>query len=294
MIVLCSLLTMMVAGCGTTQQSQVAPKPETVDTSENEADVSKNEENTADQGIQSFSDLFGNTEDVTTLTFGDYGDKDDGSKDMIPYYTLSGLPSNGNIDKDQYWLYGTEYGDLKTHGSDDTINNLQELSQIDGAVWDLKFYLPIDQGTTYVTATCIEDWDLAKSSSADERNYTEGTYKEFEYFTYDGVEPAFEGDTVDNSIYLYVHGSRDHYMKFQINVQKDGKMLEFSNKQTVVESLMDHISEVEGEAMTRMLIFLFFGVIGFLTGFMDTCLCIGNRKRKQMISRLEENEGFYG
>lgn len=160
MIVLCSLLTMIVAGCGTTQQSQVAPKPETVDTSENEADVSKNEENTADQGIQSFSDLFGNTEDVTTLTFGDYGDKDDGSKDMIPYYTLSGLPSNGNIDKDQYWLYGTEYGDLKTHGSDDTINNLQELSQIDGAVWDLKFYLPIDQGTTYVTATCIEDWDL--------------------------------------------------------------------------------------------------------------------------------------
>ena len=110
----------------------------------------------------------------------------------------------------------------------------------------LKFYLPIDQGTTYVTATCIEDWDLAKSSSADERNYTEGTYKEFEYFTYDGVEPAFEGDTVDNSIYLYVHGSRDHYMKFQINVQKDGKMLEFSNKQAVVESLMDHISEVEG------------------------------------------------
>ena len=60
------------------------------------------------------------------------------------------------------------------------------------------------------------------------------------------MEPAFEGDTVDNSIYLYVHGSRDHYMKFQINVQKDGKMLEFSNKQTVVESLMDHISEVEG------------------------------------------------
>ena len=164
---------------------------------------------------------------------------------MIPYYTLSGLPSNGNIDKDQYWLYGTEYGDLKTHGSDDTINNLQELSQIDGAVWDLKFYLPIDQGTTYVTATCIEDWDLAKSSSADERNYTEGTYKEFEYFTYDGVEPAFEGDTVDNSIYLYVHGSSDHYMEFQINVQKDGKMLEFSNKQAVVESLMDHISEVE-------------------------------------------------
>lgn len=73
MIVLCSLLTMTVAGCGTTQQSQVTPKPETVDTSENEADVSKNEENTADQGIQSFSDLFGNTEDVTTLTFGDYG-----------------------------------------------------------------------------------------------------------------------------------------------------------------------------------------------------------------------------
>ena len=76
MIVLCSLLAMMVAGCGTTQQSQVAPKPETVDTSENEADVSKNEENTADQGIQSFSDLFGNTEDVTMLTFGDYGDMD--------------------------------------------------------------------------------------------------------------------------------------------------------------------------------------------------------------------------
>ena len=43
MIVLCSLLTMMVAGCGTTQQSQVTPKPETVDTSENKADVSKNE-----------------------------------------------------------------------------------------------------------------------------------------------------------------------------------------------------------------------------------------------------------
>ena len=97
-----------------------------------------------------------------------------------------------------------------------------------------------------VTATCIEDWNLAKSSSADERNYTEGTYKGFEYFTYDGVEPAFEGDTVDNSIYLYVHGSSDHYMEFQINVQKDGKMLEFSNKQAVVESLMDHISEVEG------------------------------------------------
>lgn len=246
MIVLCSLLTMMVAGCGTTQQSQVAPKPETVDTSENEADVSKNEENTADQGIQSFSDLFGNTEDITMLTFGDYGDKDDGSRDMIPYYTLSGLPSEGYIDKDQYWLYGTEYGDLKTHGSDDTINNLQELGQIDGAVWDLKFYLPIDQGTTYVTATCIEDWDLAKSSSADERNYTESTYKGFEYFTYDGVEPAFEGDTVDNSIYLCVHGSSDHYMEFQINVQKDGKMLEFSNKQAVVESLVDHISEVEG------------------------------------------------
>lgn len=61
----------MIAGCGTTQQSQIAPKPETVDTSENEADVSKNEEK-ADQGIQSFSDLFGNIEDVTTLTFGDY------------------------------------------------------------------------------------------------------------------------------------------------------------------------------------------------------------------------------
>jgi len=60
------------------------------------------------------------------------------------------------------------------------------------------------------------------------------------------VEPAFEGDTVDNSIYLYVHGSSDHYMEFQINVQKDGKMLEFSDKQAIVESLLDHISEVEG------------------------------------------------
>lgn len=46
--------------------------------------------------------------------------------------------------------------------------------------------------------------------------------------------------------------------------------------------------------MTHMLIFLFFGVIGFLIGFIDTCLCIGNRKRKQMIARLEENEGFHG
>lgn len=46
--------------------------------------------------------------------------------------------------------------------------------------------------------------------------------------------------------------------------------------------------------MMRMLVFIFFGVIGFLTGFMDTCICIGNRKRKQMIARLEENEGFYG
>ena len=88
--------------------------------------------------------------------------------------TLSGLPSEGYIDKDQYWLYGTEYGDLKTHGSDDTMNNLQELSQIDGAVWDLKFYLPIDLGTTYVTATCIEDWDLAShKSNADTKQCTE-------------------------------------------------------------------------------------------------------------------------
>lgn len=41
--------------------------------------------------------------------------------------------------------------------------------------------------------------------------------------------------------------------------------------------------------MKHMLVFIFFGVIGFI----DTCLCIGNRKRKQMIARLEENEGFY-
>ena len=40
--------------------------------------------------------------------------------------------------------------------------------------------------------------------------------------------------------------------------------------------------------MMHMLVFIFFGVIGFI----DTCLCIGNRKRKQMIARLEENEGF--
>lgn len=46
--------------------------------------------------------------------------------------------------------------------------------------------------------------------------------------------------------------------------------------------------------MMHMLVFIFFGVIGFLTGFIDMCLCIGNRKRKQMIARLEENEGFYG
>lgn len=46
--------------------------------------------------------------------------------------------------------------------------------------------------------------------------------------------------------------------------------------------------------MMRMLVFIFFGVIGFLISFMDTCLCIGNRKRKQMIARLEENDGFYG
>lgn len=45
--------------------------------------------------------------------------------------------------------------------------------------------------------------------------------------------------------------------------------------------------------MMRILVFIFFGVIGFLIGFMDTCLCIGNRKRKQMIARLEENDGFY-
>ena len=44
--------------------------------------------------------------------------------------------------------------------------------------------------------------------------------------------------------------------------------------------------------MMHMLVFI--GVIGFLTGFMDTCICISNRKRKQMIARLEENEGFYG
>lgn len=44
--------------------------------------------------------------------------------------------------------------------------------------------------------------------------------------------------------------------------------------------------------MMHMLVFIFFGVIGFI-GFIDTCLCIGNRKRKQMIARLEENEGFY-
>lgn len=36
--------------------------------------------------------------------------------------------------------------------------------------------------------------------------------------------------------------------------------------------------------MMHMLVFIFFGVIGFI----DTCLCIGNRKRKQMIARLEE------
>ena len=46
--------------------------------------------------------------------------------------------------------------------------------------------------------------------------------------------------------------------------------------------------------MMRMLVFIFFGVIGFLIGFMVTWLCIGNRKRKQMIARLEENDGFYG
>ena len=32
--------------------------------------------------------------------------------------------------------------------------------------------------------------------------------------------------------------------------------------------------------MMRMLVFIFFGVIGFLIGFMDTCLCIGNRKHR--------------
>ena len=46
--------------------------------------------------------------------------------------------------------------------------------------------------------------------------------------------------------------------------------------------------------MMHMLGFIFFGIIGLLIGFMDTCLCIGNRKRKQMIARLEENDGFYG
>ena len=44
--------------------------------------------------------------------------------------------------------------------------------------------------------------------------------------------------------------------------------------------------------MVRMFILLFFGVVALLTCFIDTCLCIGNRKRKQMIARLEENEGF--
>lgn len=46
--------------------------------------------------------------------------------------------------------------------------------------------------------------------------------------------------------------------------------------------------------MVRMFILLFLGGVALLICFIDTCLCIGNRKRKQMIGRLEENEGFYG
>lgn len=246
MIVLCSLLTMMVAGCGTTKQSQVAPKSETVDASENETDVSEGETEEKDPGVYSFSDLFGNTTDVTTLTFGDYTYDADGNGGMTPYYTLSDVPSEGYIEWDEYWLYGTGYGDVKTNGGEDKCNNLQELSQINGAIWDVRFYFPLDQVTTDVSATCNEDWELAKSASDEEPNYTEGSYHGFDYFTYDGREPAFEGDTVDNSIYLSVHGTNDHYMKLQINLQKDGKILEFPDKQAIVESVMDHISEVEG------------------------------------------------
>lgn len=228
-VILCSILAMACAGCGTTSQTTIQPRQETA-TNETTPKTEETVDETAEASEEQ-TNLFADAD--ATLTMGYFDSTADA---MVGYYKISGLPSSGTIGSDQYWLYGESYGDLKTAGSDTSIQTVGDLSQIDGAVWDVKFYESQEEGTTYCNITCNDDWELAKSANDEKPNYEENTYKDFDYFTYDG-------ESGDESVYLAVHAKdSDKYLSFQISRQKDGNFLTFPDKQGIIETMMDHIS----------------------------------------------------
>ena len=187
----------------------------------------------SEEELSTIQEFFDGNRDTAQLRFGLY---DSGQDAMVSHAVLSAIPASAKIEKTQYWLTGDKYGDFKVQTSDPSIQTAGDLAQIDGSVWDAKFFYAGQKGNTNFRIYCQEDWELAKSAGSNKPNYEEGTYGNVEYITYDGEN---EGD---NSLYTAIKLNGDYYLKIQLDMQKDGVLYKIGNKQALIESIIDTIS----------------------------------------------------